>query len=37
MNNFFKKNKYVIVRKAINKDLAIFLANYFAMKKQVLP
>jgi hypothetical protein len=35
MNNFFKKNKYVIVRKAINKDLAIFLANYFAMKKQV--
>jgi hypothetical protein len=32
----FKKNKYVVIKKAIEKDLAIFLANYFAMKKQVL-
>jgi hypothetical protein len=32
----FKKNKYTIIRKAINKDLATFVANYFAMKKQVL-
>jgi hypothetical protein len=32
----FKKNKYVVVKKAIDKDLAIFLSNYFSMKKQVL-
>jgi hypothetical protein len=32
----FKKNKYAIIKKAIDKDLAIFLANYFLMKKQVL-
>ena len=32
----FKKNKYVIIRQAINKDLALFLYNYFYMKKQVL-
>mgnify|MGYP000303462954 FL=1 len=31
----FKKNKYAIIRKAISKDLATFLANYFSMKKQV--
>mgnify|MGYP003124907082 FL=1 len=31
----FKKNKYTIIRKAISKDLATFLANYFSMKKQV--
>tara|TARA_R100001460_G_scaffold19773_2_gene41056 strand:- start:69 stop:689 length:621 start_codon:yes stop_codon:yes gene_type:complete len=31
----FKKNKYTIIKKAISKDLAIFLANYFTMKKQV--
>tara|TARA_B110000977_G_scaffold182108_1_gene243423 strand:- start:23 stop:643 length:621 start_codon:yes stop_codon:yes gene_type:complete len=31
----FKKNKYIIVRKAIDKDLALFLYNYFLMKKQV--
>ena len=31
----FKKNKYTIIRKAISKDLAIFLANYFSMQKQV--
>jgi hypothetical protein len=31
----FKKNKYTIIRKAISKDLAIFLANYLNMKRQV--
>ena len=31
----FKKNKYVIIREAISKDLAIFVANYFSMRKQV--
>jgi hypothetical protein len=31
----FKKNKYKIVRNVISKDLAIFVANYFSMKKQV--
>jgi len=31
----FKKNKYTIIRKAINKDLATFIANYFLMKRQV--
>ena len=31
----FKKNKYTVIRKAISKDLAIFLANYFSMQKQV--
>ena len=32
----FKKNKYAIVRQAISKDLASFIANYFSMQKQVL-
>jgi len=31
----FKKNKYTVIRKAIDKDLALFLYNYFLMKKQV--
>jgi len=31
----FKKNKYVIVKQAVDKDLAMFLYNYFNMKKQV--
>ena len=31
----FKKNKYTIIRKAISKDLAIFVYNYFLIKKQV--
>jgi len=35
MNNF-KKNKYAVIRQAISKDLATFVANYFSMKKQVL-
>ena len=32
----FKKNKYIIIKNAIDKDLAIFVANYFSIKKQVL-
>jgi len=31
----FKKNKYAIIKKAIDKDLALFLYNYILMKKQV--
>jgi|TARA_R110000803_G_scaffold3994_1_gene13714 hypothetical protein len=31
----FKKNKYTIIKKAIDKDLATFLFNYFLMQKQV--
>mgnify|MGYP001363100223 FL=1 len=31
----FKKNKYTVIRQAISKDLAIFIANYFCMQKQV--
>ena len=31
----FKKNKYVIIKKAISRDLASFVANYFCMQKQV--
>ena len=31
----FKKNRYTVIKKAISKDLAIFLANYFRMQKQV--
>tara|TARA_R100000664_G_scaffold7554_1_gene12685 strand:+ start:522 stop:1148 length:627 start_codon:yes stop_codon:yes gene_type:complete len=34
MNNF-KKKKYTVIRQAISKDLATFLANYFMMQKQV--
>tara|TARA_R100001460_G_scaffold7434_1_gene18942 strand:- start:81 stop:701 length:621 start_codon:yes stop_codon:yes gene_type:complete len=31
----FKKNKYAVIKKAISKDLATFIANYFLMQKQV--
>jgi hypothetical protein len=31
----FKKKKYTIIRQAISKDLAGFVANYFMMQKQV--
>jgi len=31
----FKKDKYVVIRQAISKDLTAFVANYFAIKKQV--
>jgi len=32
----FKKLKYTVVKKAISKDLATYIYNYFLMKKQVL-
>tara|TARA_R100000654_G_scaffold39786_3_gene65634 strand:+ start:585 stop:1205 length:621 start_codon:yes stop_codon:yes gene_type:complete len=31
----FKKKKYTVIRQAISKDLASFIANYFSMQKQV--
>ena len=31
----FKKKKYTVIRQAISKDLAAFIANYFLMQKQV--
>jgi hypothetical protein len=31
----FKKNKFIIIKKTISKDLAFFLANYLSMQKQV--
>jgi len=31
----FKKNKYVVIKQVISKDLATFIYNYFIMKKQV--
>jgi hypothetical protein len=31
----FKKNKFLIIKKAISTDLAIFCYNYFLMKRQV--
>jgi hypothetical protein len=31
----FKKNKYVVIKQVISKDLATFISNYFLMKKQV--
>jgi len=31
----FKKKKYTIIKQAISKDLAAFIANYFLMQKQV--
>ena len=31
----FKKKKYKVIRQAISKDLASFVANYFMMQKQV--
>ena len=31
----FKKNKYVVIKQAIPKDLAAFVAYYFVIKKQV--
>jgi hypothetical protein len=32
----FKKKKYTVIKQAISKDLASFVANYFMMQKQVL-
>ena len=31
----FKKNKYVVIKQAVSKDMATFIYNYFLMKKQV--
>ena len=31
----FKKDKYVVIKQVISKDLAAFIYNYFLMKKQV--
>ena len=31
----FKKDKYVVIREAVSKDMATFIYNYFLMKKQV--
>jgi hypothetical protein len=31
----FKKNKYTVIKKAISKDFALFLYNYFLIKRQV--
>ena len=31
----FKKNKYTVIKQAISKDLAAFVANYFLMQKHV--
>ena len=31
----FKKKKYTVIKQAISKDLAAFVANYFCMQKQV--
>ena len=31
----FKKKKYTVIRQAISKELAAFIANYFSMQKQV--
>ena len=31
----FKNKKYTVIRQAISKDLAVFVANYFSMQKQV--
>tara|TARA_R110002153_G_scaffold37181_1_gene109281 strand:+ start:216 stop:359 length:144 start_codon:yes stop_codon:yes gene_type:complete len=29
------KKKYTVIKQAISKDLAAFVANYFSMQKQV--
>ena len=31
----FKKNKYIVIKQAISRDLAAFVANYFSVKKLV--
>jgi hypothetical protein len=33
--NLFKKNKYIVIKEAISKDLAKFCYDYFMMKRQV--
>ena len=31
----FKKKKYIVIKRAISKDLALFVYNYFLIKRQV--
>ena len=31
----FKKNKYIVIKEAVPKDIAIFVYNYFLLKRQV--
>ena len=31
----FKKNKYTVIKKAIDKDLALFLYNYLIMSQKM--
>ena len=31
----FQKNKYVVIKEAISKEVATFVYNYFLMKRQV--
>lgn len=35
MSMNFKKNKYIIIKKAISNDMATFIYNYFLIKRQV--
>ena len=35
MKSNFKKNHYIVIKKAISKELATFVYNYFLMKRQV--
>ena len=32
----FKKNKYAVIKQAISKDLAAFIANYFYMQNKFM-
>jgi len=31
----FKKEKFIVIKKAISRDLSIFVYNYFCLKKQI--
>lgn len=33
--NLFKKNKYIIIKKALSKELSLFLYNYISIKREV--
>ena len=32
----FKKNKYIVIKQAISKELASFICNYFTLKRDVM-
>ena len=36
MENNFKKNKFIIIKSAISKELAEFVCNYFLLKKEAV-